>query len=199
MKAKKPTKVQKLVYAMLTENTGSSLGDSGGIYGRHHERNVKKTIEDFMSDEAVSYEVSDDDWIERSVSVFHFLSNLELDKVCDGFNKRNKDAKDWDGEWHGVSKRAEKFIGNIGVEPLSTWNTYNGDSDLSQTLQGMNLSVFVDGQFADYMLVQVHGGCDVRGGYTDAKLFKVCDDFYNIREWMSQEEAREELSETTFN
>jgi hypothetical protein len=28
-----------------------------------------------------------------------------------------------------------------------------------------------------YLLLQIHGGADVRGGYTDAKLFKPRDDW----------------------
>ena len=29
-----------------------------------------------------------------------------------------------------------------------------------------------------YVLLQIHNGCDVRGGYTDAKLFKLNDDYF---------------------
>ena len=40
-------KTNELIYSMLVENTGSHMCDSGGAYGRHHERNASKTIEDF--------------------------------------------------------------------------------------------------------------------------------------------------------
>lgn len=186
-----PTKVQKLIYSMLTENTGGHFLDSGDAYGRHWERNQKKSINDFMNEDAVIYYIDTESkhpYIERTVSVFHYLSNLELDEICDKFNKANSDTKDWDGELYGVSAKGEGVLKNYGIEVDRQWNTYNGDSDLSQTLQGANLKIFVDGQFEDYILVQVHNGCDVRGGYTDAKLFKMNDDFYNIWEYMSHDE-----------
>jgi hypothetical protein len=53
-----------------------------------------------------------------------------------------------------------------------TFNTYNWDSDLSQVLQGSWIDI--GGQ--QYLLLQIHNGCDVRGGYTDAKLFVPVDD-----------------------
>ena len=40
-------RTHELIHSMLTENTGSHMCDSGGAYGRHHERNANKTIEDF--------------------------------------------------------------------------------------------------------------------------------------------------------
>ena len=40
------TKAQKEVYAMLIENTGKHMLDSGSAYGRNWQRNKSKTIED---------------------------------------------------------------------------------------------------------------------------------------------------------
>jgi hypothetical protein len=193
-------KVQKLVYAMLTENTGKHMLDSGGTDSRGWQRNQKKTILDFYNEQAEQYFLDTDSKypeIERSVSVFHYLSNLELDEICDQFNKANNNAKDWDGDLYGVSAKAEKVLfelsGKHKIDEPRIWNTYNGNSDLSQTLQGANLRLFNDGQFEDYILVQIHNGADVRGGYTDAKLFKVTDDFYSIREYMDKYDLMEEL------
>jgi len=46
-------------------------------------------------------------------------------------------------------------------------NTYNHGSTLSQTLQ---YSMFeYDGE--NYYILQVHGGCDIRGGYTTPRVF----------------------------
>lgn len=41
-------KVQKLVYSMLTENTGIHMLDSGFGEGRGWQRNQKKSIQDFL-------------------------------------------------------------------------------------------------------------------------------------------------------
>jgi hypothetical protein len=104
------------------------------------------------------------------VSVFHYLSELELDHLCDKFNELNTDCKDWDGDFAwGVSQKGADFLELIGMEIKHEFNTYNGDCDLSQVLQGAWLE---DAEGDTYLLLQIHGGCDVRGGYTDAKLFK---------------------------
>ena len=50
-----------------------------------------------------------------------------------------------------------------------TYNTYNGEwGTLSQDLQ---LTAF-GGAHAEYAAVQVHGGCDIRGGYTAPRVYR---------------------------
>ena len=199
---KKFTDTQKIVYAMLTENTGRNILDSGGAYGRNWERNQAKTIEDFDNEQEQTIEKSE--WTdkngktyteyERTVSVFHYLSELELDNVCDKFNELNTDCKDWDGDYGwGVSQKANDFLEFIGMEIKHEFNTYNGDSDLSQVLQGAWLE---DDDGDTYLLLQIHGGCDVRGGYTDAKLFKApCNEMFihpYLQEFVCGDEIEEE-------
>ena len=180
MKKTKTTDVQRLVFRMLTENTGVHFLDSGFSNGRMWQRNAKKTINDFINEPEESYEFDYKyGYIYRNVSVFHYLCGLELDEVCNKFNRRNTNPKDWNGNTgvleytYGVSERAGDWLKeNHEVEVEYTFNTYNGDSDLSQILQGSRIKIFVDGQDETYYLIQVHGGADARGGYTDAKLFK---------------------------
>ncbi len=50
------SKVQKLVYGMLTENTGKHMCDSGFAEGRGWQKNQKKTIEDFRNEDEETYE-----------------------------------------------------------------------------------------------------------------------------------------------
>ena len=194
------TDTQKLVYAMLTENTGSHICDSGGAYGRNWSRNQAKTIEDFNNEQPQAIEKSE--WTdkdgkvnteyERTVSVFHYLSELESDHLCDKFNELNTDCKDWDGDFAwGVSQAGADFLELIGMDLKHEFNTYNGDSDLSQILQGAWLDM--DGE--TYLLLQIHGGCDARGGYTDAKLFKTEDDWMihpYLQEYIDGSEIEEE-------
>jgi len=195
----KYTETNKLVYEMLTENTGSHMGDSGGAYGRHWERNQKRTIEDFSNEEEENIE--EISWIDkddkthieyqRTVSVFHFLSDLELDDICDEFNRLNTLCSDWEGFHYGVSEDASDYLKSIGeVEMKHPFNTYNEDSDLSQILQGV--WVELDGE--QYLLLQIHNGCDARGGYTDAKLFKPHEE-YRIHEYLSQYKYEDEIVE----
>jgi len=199
---KKFTDTQKLVYAMLTESTGRHMLDSGGAYGRNWERNQAKTIEDFDNEQEQTIEKSE--WTDkngktyteylRTVSVFHYLSELELDQVCDKFNELNTDCKDWEGDFgYGVSQAGADFLELVDMESKSEpFNTCNGDSDLSQVLQGAWLE---DADGDTYLLLQIHGGCDVRGGYTDAKLFKVEYDWQihpYLQEYIDSDEIEEE-------
>tara|TARA_R100001163_G_scaffold13681_1_gene12720 strand:+ start:247 stop:855 length:609 start_codon:yes stop_codon:yes gene_type:complete len=193
------TDLKQLIYEMLTESTGTHMLDSGGAYGRHWERNQRRSLTDFENDKPETI-TEENGWIDRRVSVFHFLagedSALELDYICKNFNDIQSGATDWNGDseaW-GVSLEAWDDLteGNEIVEGR-TFNTYNGDSDLSQTLQGGWLTI--NGE--EYVLLQIHNGCDVRGGYTDAKLFK-CDEMiinHYLEEYMSEEEIEDRIRE----
>ena len=175
---------KKLIYEMLTECTGKHICDRGFSDGRHWQRNQKKTIEDFEN-EPEEHIYKDGDYIYRNLSVFHYLSELELDDICNEFNKINTDCKDWDAEVnddifiYGVSKEAWQRLPQLGqgmslnsINIHNTFNTYNYDNDLTQVLQGSNLTINDE----EYILLQIHNGADVRGGYTDAKLFKLNDE-----------------------
>ena len=174
---------KQIIFDMLTENTGRHPLDSGGAYGRHWERNQELTIEDFENEPEESYTYNkDSNYLERRVSVFHFLSQLDTDWICEEFN--NMPCKDWDsdGEVYGVSDAQWRWLtSKCEVEIGHTFNTYNGDSDLSQVLQGSWLKLNGD----VYLLLQIHGGCDVRGGYTNAKLFTTPDE-YMIHEYLHE-------------
>tara|TARA_R110000796_G_scaffold6811_1_gene23938 strand:+ start:1459 stop:2043 length:585 start_codon:yes stop_codon:yes gene_type:complete len=171
------------------ENTGTHFLDSGGTDGRMWQRNQVKTIEDFDDEDEQIIEKSEwtdnegkvHDEYERTVSIFHYLGQLEIDRVCKQFNKLNTDCKDWEGDigW-GVCQKGADFLERLDFEKKREFNTYNGDSDLSQVLQG----VWLEDQDGDtYLLLQIHGGADVRGGYTDAKLFKT-DSEWGLHEYL---------------
>ena len=179
---------KQIVYGMLTENTGTHFLDSGGSDGRMWQRNAKKTMQDFENESEQSYEFDFKyNEIYRTVSVFHYLTNnLEIDDICEQFNKLQNENDNWDakGDFYGVSLEAGNFLNVLkDVEIQRSWNTYNGDSDLSQILQGTTLEI--DGEY--YFIIQIHGGADARGGYTHAKMFKsgyFCDG--NIHEYLSE-------------
>ena len=194
-------KTNELIYSMLIENTGAHFLDSGGAYGRHHERNANKTIEDFENEPEEEVIVGKYG-LERTVSVYHFLNGLTTDNICREFNELNTNPDNWeaddeDGYLYGVSREAWDYLKcNFDVEIERSFNTYNGDSDLSQTLQGSLLTI--NDEY--YYLIQIHGGCDVRGGYTDAKLF-YCDTYHDDRiheylwEYKEQDDILEDLEE----
>ena len=202
---KTTSNTEELIFSMLTENTGTHICDSGGDNGRMWQRNAKKCLQDFADEPAEVYQYdSKYNEIHRTVSVFHYLTNnLEVDDIAFNFNELNTNAKDWDADCkendaylYGVSLNAwlDLVTENYQVEVSRSWNTYNGDSDLSQILQGANLMINHD----HYVLIQIHGGADARGGYTDAKLFK-CGDHMDgmiheyLREYADNYEVMEEL------
>ena len=197
---------KKLIYEMLTECTGKHMCDSGFDNGRHWQRNQKKTIEDFEN-EPEEHIYKENGYIYRDLSVFHYLSELQLDNICNEFNKINSNCKDWDATTnddnfiYGVSKEAWEKLPQLGhgmslnyINIHNTFNTYNYDNDLTQVLQGSNITINDE----EYVLLQIHNGADVRGGYTDAKLFKLNNDgmiHSYLFEWSEQEELEQRLEE----
>ena len=164
------TNSELLAYELLTTNTGSHMLDSGGAYGRHHERNTSRTIEDFKNLPSATLGIYGKDDLIPTVEVFHVLAAFQLDELCKEYNAL--DCNDWDGDYYGVSTYQMKWLESNGFTPKGDgWNTYNWDTNFSQVLQGQSLYHEPTNQY--YQLVQVHGGCDVRGGYTDAKLYYV--------------------------
>ena len=201
---KTTSNTKELIFSMLTENTGTHFLDSGGDNGRMWQRNANKCIADFEAEPQELYQYDPKyNEIHRTVSVFHYLThNLEVNHIAFNFNELNTDAKDWEAECkeddaslYGVSLNAWlDLVTSNDVEVNRSWNTYNGESDLSQILQGANLTINEE----QYILIQIHGGADARGGYTDAKLFK-CGDYMDgmiheyLREYSDNYETLEEL------
>ena len=73
-----------------------------------------------------------------------------------------------------LSKKGIKIAGGPYSEGEPwTENTYNGECILSQTLQ--YISCTIDNECI--IILQVHGGCDVRGGYTEPRVFDGGDEF----------------------
>ena len=201
---KTTSNTKELVFSMLTENTGTHMLDSGGDNGRMWQRNANKCVADFENEpeELYQYDQKSNE-IHRTVSVFHYLThNLDIDAISFCFNELNTNAKDWEADCkedkasiYGVSINAWlNLVTKNEVEVQRSWNTYNGDSDLSQILQGANLLINEE----HYVLIQIHGGADARGGYTDAKLFK-CGDYMDgmiheyLREYTDKEETLDGL------
>lgn len=177
--------IQKLIYKMLTENTGTHMLDSGGGEGRHWQRNQKRTLADFKAEPMVSFDIEraeTSEEIEFSVSTFHYLTSgiLELDDLCLKFNRKFATMPDWSSDIYGVSEKAQEWIERNMPEYNfdDSWNSYNGTEFLDQTLQGTNLRTGSNFEYPEYVLLQIHNGADVRGGYTDAKLFKIADGEY---------------------
>jgi len=181
--------LKETIAAMLTENTGKNMLDSGGASGRAWQRNAGKALDDFESQPSATAEIYVSERkgeltaeIMPCVNVFHLLTGgaLELDDICKEFNAMPVD--DWDGDYSGVSVAGWGFLTRYHFKSKEGFNTYNWSSNHSQVIQGQELEL--NGEYGEgqYILIQIHGGADVRGGYTDAKLFKLDDhaDFHNV-------------------
>lgn len=167
--------------AMLRENTGRHFLDSGGAYGRHWERNQGA---EFDARPASTYEAREyDGKLDLSVThdVYHWLrERLDYSETLDAklqrFLERPRAADAYLPDMRAFAeylvahdRRKGDRAGGIYHEgdPL-TVNTYNGEDLLSQTLQ----YVYCDTtSYGEVVILQVHGGCDVRGGYTAPRVF----------------------------
>ena len=167
--------IEKLIQSMMTTSTGINFMDSGGDDGRHWQKNQGK---DFASLPAVTIDeeyLKDGDPIDYTVSTFHALVNsFELDDVCKSFNSRFAKMEDWDGTY-GTSEKAVAWLKEkldlVDDDFDKVMNTYNFETALSQGVQFTDLG--------DYALVQIHNGADARVGYTDAKLMKYREDYFD--------------------
>lgn len=179
---------------MLTENTGRHLLDSGDYYGRHWERNQLRS---FDNEPEVVLEF-DSCGMEATINVYHFLKrNLEFDEEWDNLFYRfveeyNNEHAPWLQLMEEFPEWLKKTLGlKVGGvygdgEPF-TVNTYNHQSLLSQTLQYLYMSV--EGEYNDdiyvndtFILLQIHQGCDVRGGYTRPRVFREVEETGMLRD-----------------
>lgn len=170
---------KQVLHEMLTENTGRALCDSGGVFGRHWERNQCRSFEN----EPKSVLRADGGrygsmWIVHNV--YHWLAdrleyNPELDKRFHDFAMAPEREHDYwlscmEQFMEHLQSEDEDVGGLYGEGDPMTINTYNGEECLSQIIQ----FAYWEDQDGAHVLLQIHGGADVRGGYTQPRAFDVC-------------------------
>lgn len=179
------TQTQNLIKEMLTENTGSHFLDSGGAYGRHWQENQ---FRDFDSEPEVLLRfLPNGEFDFYSVNIYHYLCEvLELDECAIAANKilEQEDDTHWvDEAWNCLRELFKDFHNdpnkaflkdNFDLKRESeVKNTYNYEENLSQVLQFKEFTLDDGYQEIPYVMLQVHNGADVRGGYTDTRVFKL--------------------------
>lgn len=176
-------KLEQEIIKMLQENTGSHFLDSGGAYGRHWERNQKlpSDVEFWDSAETVHLNVwgGKNPKIYGTIFLYHHLKNSliwdeeveELNEIWDAYDRMFPDKT-----WNELMQEFISICQNSGVRKDSKYRyydfghdvsggyTYNHENSLSQD--------FVYDCFGDWVFIQIHNGCDARGGFTRPKLFK---------------------------
>ncbi|HET9867441.1 MAG TPA: hypothetical protein VFQ06_09140 [Nitrospira sp.] len=178
------TTTDRALARMMVEPTGRNILDSGGAYGRNWERAQGMTVESFLAQPAIAVEtwspdMGDDGW-ERSenggvtLSLFHYLrTRLEYHHPYTMWLLR--DGNRTDDPWLvSMEEWATKIHTGDPDDMwrLDTYNSFNHENLLSQTIQFTTFTR--DG--VPFLALQVHGGADVRGGYTAPKVFQVTTD-----------------------
>lgn len=167
-------------FAACRENTGASICDSGGAYGRWHEQ-----PEEDPNGPAITLETSrvNPSEIMASLSTPHYLDawfeiDRELQAKFDAWEAEHPDESWFAGGELFMEEQGFRAAGSSG-------NSYNGECDLTQTIQW---EVWVpdgskdcdEGLYAregTRTVIHVHCGCDVRGGYGRPLFCKARNDY----------------------
>ena len=180
--------IAEVAELMLKENTGRHMLDSGGAYGRNWERNQGKSFADIPA-YSVEFSVWGDSHIEIMVTLqlYHWMChNLEpddeLQALLDEYAAENPEMS----VYELAETFADRLVSGFYVEGVGSqdwaypninntrFNSYNDDNILSQDVLYTPLT---DNNYSSYdashLILQVHGGCDARGGYTMPRCFKL--------------------------
>lgn len=164
-------KTQKKIAELMRQNTGRNMLDSGGAYGRHFEENQKSKFED--NPDCVFDEHS------ITTNLYNYLSRyLKMTEDSEALQKEYEDFVK-DREYTNHLEDMETFLDKIKsrleednylmIKNPRVSNTYNHECLLSQ---GLQYAIFmIDNK--EYIILQIHNGCDVRGGYTSPYIFEI--------------------------
>jgi len=163
--------IEQVLQELFTENTGKHFLDSGGTDGRAWQRNQER---DFESEPEATIEYWDDKFQYATVNTYHYFKKvLEYDEVCESVNEYLRENNiHWAGEVeeNDLEDHIATFSEYYEVEfKGEQWNTYNEENNTDHVFQGQRVTI--DGE--PYVLLQLHLGADVRGGYSDVQLFKL--------------------------
>lgn len=161
--------VKQIIKEMLYENTGCDVCDSGRALGRHWERNRSKNFDD---DDAIDIEVWNNEVMIR-YNIYHYLTNFleitnetkRLQKVLDEYVNREESSS----YLQDMEDFIEYLIEEYDFNSLGIVNTCNYDNIISQVLQ---YGIVGNGDVYNIIL-QIHNGCDIRGGYTKPRIFSL--------------------------
>jgi len=170
VKAKEKT-TEQVISEMLTENTGKHFLDSGMSSNRHWQRNQAR---DFKKEPAtyLSWKYG---YMSLAHNIYHYLTerlhySQKMQNLLDDFASKNEDM--------GYIELMESFpdyLETLGYEVhnenMQIDNSSNWENLLSQVIQ-FN---YIDTGNATFVLLQIHGGCDIRGGYTAPKCFEISE------------------------
>jgi hypothetical protein len=169
---KEEDEIKQAIKEMLVENTGCSILDSGGAYGRGWEKNRHRN---FDEEEAVFVEVCNEE-VSIQYNIYWYLMNfLSITEDSEMLNKRLQKAmsKSEDSYMEDIENFMDRCAAK-GYTSQEIVNTYNYGNILSQILQ---YAIIVnDDTDEHFIILQIHNGCDARGGYTKPRVFSLDTD-----------------------
>jgi hypothetical protein len=176
------SRTNEIIYEMLTESTGEHMLDSGQDDGRHWQINQKKSLKDFENEPRLILLDQDRNYPYYEKSTFHHLADS-----CIYLPNENADLFEWVSQneydyFKNENGRSLNSMYDIEDYMLETYNleprvinTFNEECSLTQTLQFITLGDTYD---SNIIALSVHNGADVRGGYTDYKIFEIETDLF---------------------
>lgn len=162
---------------ILKKEVSKWFGDSGAVYGYQYEKNRENGI--LKGSQICDYYRDDEDKeceLTPIVPIYDFLEYNCIDTfICNDIQQMIEDRLEEENidiysiwEVEDIIKDMFNNNGFIEIE----WNyTYNYDNVLSQDIQFLTFEH--DG--LDYVLLQVHNGCDARCGLTRPQVFELND------------------------
>ena len=183
---------KNVIKELMRQNTGRHLLDSGRAYGRNFERNREKNLEEQPALRMNFHKYGDDGTIQMwpTIDTYHYLTtHLEYNETAHKLNKQFQkfvDQDDTTRSW--LQEMTEWTDTQSSNEDSLTINTYNEEfNHLSQVLQFIPFTLdyladepaeteITKDLYGNYVILQLHNGADVRGGYTKPVIFKVNHD-----------------------
>ncbi|CAB4187399.1 hypothetical protein UFOVP1158_16 [uncultured Caudovirales phage] len=179
------------VWAMMTEDTGTHMLDSGGGSGRAWQRNQAKGYAAAVAERTAwidGYPASE--WTSPSggipqrypahysitLSAFHYLAERLQPVAAEDLAAillRTVEDTYPDEPWLGIMAYYRDELTEAGAEVTEIYNTYNWETLLGQVWQGFTFSAF--GDAPPIACISMHNGADVRGGYARPYLFHLHD------------------------
>lgn len=186
---------KNVIAGMLKENTGIHMLDSGFEGGRNWQRNQTRNFEKEPASTLSVHFGRGEIIIQKST--YHYLTEFfETTQESERLNRKLREFADLpeneDLAWLQIM---EEFFEQVlkpeiqeygwdayNVEPDGkVVNTYNYESSIDQVLQYM-LFPWVKNQV--FIILQIHGGADVRGGYTVPQIFAFKHSKHDIDEFI---------------
>lgn len=162
---------------ILTEPITKYLGDSGGAYGYMYEKNRENGIlKGYQECDFCRDDENKECELYPTVPLYDFLKYncLEThwsDSIQEMIeNKAKENDIDMYSIWE-IEEICQDLFNDTGITDIKWENTYNYDNKLSQTIQFLTFNY----EGLDYILLQIHNGCDVRSGYTYPQVFELND------------------------